>query len=1016
MSKGTFQELIRQLSTYWEQQGCIVHHGYDLEVGAGTFNPATFLRCLGPEPYSAAFVEPCRRPTDGRYGLNPNRVQHYFQFQVIMKPSPLNIQELYLESLKAIGFDLKKHDIRFVHDDWESPTLGASGLGWEVWMDGMEVTQFTYFQTAGGQPLSPVTGELTYGLERIALYKMGIDSIFDLPWTDTVNYGDIYRRNEVEWSQYNFEEASTSLWFRHFDDYEQEAQRMVEHKLPIPAYDFVMKASHAFNLLDARGAISVTERTAYIHRIRDLAKSVAEAYVSSRKEQGFPLNKLSRRTAPVKEAPKASDAFVEGQFEDFVLEVGSEELPASFVPLACANLKTDLEKLLKSVGLAYTSVETTGTPRRIAARIAGLASGKAASLEERRGPAVQSAFDALGEPTRAAEGFLASLGLPRLSLKEIKRGNTEGLSVRTHNGAEYLFAEIRIAGRSAAHILANELPALIQNIDFPKKMRWSDLDLEYARPLRWVLAIHGSTIVPFSIGPILSGRRSWGHKQLCNESFEIKHARDYVDCLRQHKVLVDIGERESSILQQLEKLQHQLKLHAAELAAVLPQVLHLTEWPQVTFGKFDESFLLVPKEVLVSEMVEHQKYFPAERSDGSLAPYFFITADNTPTDQIRQGNAKVLSARLSDGRFLYEQDLSVPLDSFLEKLKHVTFIRGLGTVYEKAQRLVKHVEVIHSLYPQAPLESCKRAALLCKADLASQMVYEFPELQGVMGRYYASAHGESKDVAFAIQEHWKPLGEGAPLPEGAVCTIVALADKIDTLIACFASGQKPKSSSDPHGLRRQVLGIIRMLLQHKIRLDLPILFARCAKNFPGTTDSKRDEVVAEIIAFITNRIRTVFQSYDLEKDETEAALSGGWKDICDAYLKVQALHSFRQKAAFSAMMEVYKRAKGQIADAPQQQVNPAQLRESSEKALHKGLLDIHSAFDKSLAAGQYIEAYELVAKLQEPLNQLFEQVKILDDDLSVRNNRIGLLQEVFALFHQLVDFDKLQVKRQATKV
>jgi len=252
----TFQEILRKLNLFWENQGCVIHQGYDLEVGAGTFNPATFLRCLGPEPYKAGYIEPSRRPTDGRYGENPVRLQHYFQYQVILKPSPANIQDLYLQSLEAIGFDLSQHDMRFVHDDWEAPTLGAWGLGWEVWMDGMEVTQFTYFQCVGGIDLKPISGEITYGIERLSTYLMGIDSTFNLPWTDDFTYGDIYHRSEVEWSQYNFEEADTAMWFKHFDDFEKEAKRLMERNLPLPAYDFVMKASHAFNMLDARGAIS----------------------------------------------------------------------------------------------------------------------------------------------------------------------------------------------------------------------------------------------------------------------------------------------------------------------------------------------------------------------------------------------------------------------------------------------------------------------------------------------------------------------------------------------------------------------------------------------------------------------------------------------------------------------------------------------------------------------------------------------------------------------------------------
>ena len=286
-----FQELVLTLNKFWGDQGCIIHQPYDIEKGAGTMNPTTFLRALGPEPYKAAYIEPCRRPTDGRYGENPNRVQHYYQYQVILKPSPDNIQEVYLDSLRAIGIDPNKHDIRFVEDNWESPTLGAWGLGWEVWLDGMEITQFTYFQQCGGLDCSPVSGEITYGLERLCTYIQNVDSILDLEWVDGLTYGDIYKQNEVEFSHYNFTYANTDTLFKMFELHEQEAMSLIGHKLVLPAYDQALKCSHTFNLLDARGAISVTERTAYIGRIRNLARACAEQYFESRKRLGFPLIK-----------------------------------------------------------------------------------------------------------------------------------------------------------------------------------------------------------------------------------------------------------------------------------------------------------------------------------------------------------------------------------------------------------------------------------------------------------------------------------------------------------------------------------------------------------------------------------------------------------------------------------------------------------------------------------------------------------------------------------------------------
>ena len=285
----TFQEVILRLQSFWDKQGCALLQPYDIEVGAGTFHTATFLRAIGPEPWSAAFVQPSRRPKDGRYGENPNRLQHYYQYQVVLKPSPANIQELYLQSLEALGINLQEHDVRFVEDDWESPTLGAWGLGWEVWMNGMEVTQFTYFQQVGGIDCKPITGEITYGLERLAMYLQGVENVFDLQWTQGLTYGDVYHQNEVEQSTYNFEHSDAEFLFTAFSAHEKQAKHLMGAQLALPAYEQVLKAAHTFNLLDARGAISVTERAAYIGRIRNLARNVAQSYVDSRARLGFPM-------------------------------------------------------------------------------------------------------------------------------------------------------------------------------------------------------------------------------------------------------------------------------------------------------------------------------------------------------------------------------------------------------------------------------------------------------------------------------------------------------------------------------------------------------------------------------------------------------------------------------------------------------------------------------------------------------------------------------------------------------
>jgi glycyl-tRNA synthetase len=1014
----TFQQFLDTLTRFWQQQGCIIHQGYDLEVGAGTFNPATFLRSLGPEPYRAAYIEPSRRPTDGRYGTNPNRLQHYFQYQVILKPSPLNIQELYLQSLEALGFNLKEHDIRFVHDDWESPTLGAWGLGWEVWMDGMEITQFTYFQAVGGIDLKPITGEITYGIERLAMYLQKVNNIFDLKWNDVLTYGDIYHRNEVEWSHYNFEKASTTMWLRHFEDFENEAKTLIKDGFPIPAYDFVLKASHAFNILDARGVISVTERTGYISRIRDLARQVAEAYLKSREEQGFPL--LKRYPIKQEESTPHHDLqFSEtllnvhpDEAENFLLEIGSQELPAVFVPIGSANLEKSIRALLEKEEIAYEGITSYSTPRRLAIYIHQLAKGKPSQAIEKKGPPLEQVYTEHGQLKVAGEGFFRSLGMAAPQLEAIRQHQIPGVEIRSIKGIDYLFGTIYHEGRATAAILAEQLPSLILNLDFPKKMRWADVDITYARPLEWIVALFGSQIIPFKVGNIESGQTSYGHRQLTPGPCKLKKAQDYVETLRKGHVLVNPNEREESIIQQLNALERQHESLIIARDKVIPQVLNLVEWPHLTAASFQSNFLKAPKEVLISEMVEHQKYFPVLNRDQNLKNLFVITANIPVTEQIRQGNQKVLSARLSDGVFLYEEDLKVRLEDFNEKLKKVTFQKDLGTVYQKIERIIAHAKTLQKMLQISTSQKAERAAFLCKADLASNMVYEFPELQGTIGKYYALAQKEEPEIAQAIDEHWMPRGENTPLPESETGLLVSLADKIDNLLGCFSIGLKPTSSSDPYALRRQVLGIIKMLIKGQYPLPLRECLTACVDHFPSQLIKDKKQVVDDALAFITNRIKTVFQDYGFYKDEIEASLAHGCQDIYDTFCRVKALHEFRQKATnqFSSLYEVYKRAKGQINGQKTTTIAQEYLIETAEKNLNSLLDKQQTAFSEALAKGDYNQAYALIAMIQPALASLFNEVKILADDPKLRENRLALLQRVFNLFSEILDFSKIQEK------
>ena len=447
----TFQDLILALQRYWAEQGCVLLQPYDMEVGAGTFHTATFLRALGPEPWNAAYVQPSRRPTDGRYGDNPFRLQHYYQFQVVMKPSPDDIIERYLGSLVALGIDPLVHDIRLVEDNWESPTLGAWGLGWEIWLNGMEVTQFTYFQQAGGLDCRPVTGEITYGLERLAMYLQGVESVYDLVWTDgaagRVTYGDVYHQNEVEQSAFNFEHADIASLFVEFDQREKNCKALLEAALPLPAYEQTLKASHVFNLLDARKAISVTERQRYILRVRALARAVASAYFASREAQGFPtaargdcpLRHRFRGHCPHEEAPMNR--------HDFLVEIGAEEMPPKSLVALGEAFRDGVVAGLDAAGLSHGAAHAYFTPRRLAVQVAKLLDRQPEQQIERRGPPVSAAFDAAGKPTRAATAFADSCGV---AVDELTRINDAK--------GEFLFCRTTRPGEQAAKLL----PGIVQ--------------------------------------------------------------------------------------------------------------------------------------------------------------------------------------------------------------------------------------------------------------------------------------------------------------------------------------------------------------------------------------------------------------------------------------------------------------------------------------------------------------------------------------------------------------------------
>ena len=985
-----YQELVFALQKFWADKGCLLAEPYDVEKGAGTMNPFTFLRVLGPEPWNTAYTEPSRRPADGRYGDNPNRLYQHHQLQLIMKPSPDNIQELYLDSLAAIGIEAAKHDIRFVEDNWESPTLGAWGLGWEVWLDGMEITQFTYFQQVGSQDVKPVAVEITYGLERLAMYIQGVENVYDVEWADGVTYGDVFHQNEFEQTSYAFDLSDEDLLFDLFDKYEAEAVRIIKLGYVHPAYDYVLKCSHTFNLLDARGAISVSERTAFIGRVRKLARMCAEVYIQQREKLGYPLLKgnreqgtgVSKNLAPCPLPLTPSP---------LLLEIGTEEIPAHAMPGILNQLKSLAEKALTEARITFGTIQTLGTPRRLALLVDDVAPTQADVETEKRGPSAKIAFDAEGKPSKAAIGFARG-----------QKVAPEDLITRDG----YVYAVIRDRGKPSAEILATLLPKLICDLNFPNNMRWGDLDFKFIRPLRWIVALFGSEVIPFTVANVQSGRTSRGHRFLSEGEFDIAKADDYVKACADNFVIVDQAKRREMIAAQIEDVAKS-KGGVAEITDdLLEEVLYLVEYPTALAGEFETKYLQLPAEAVITPMRDHQRYFPVKTLGGKLMP-LFVTVRNGGKDYldiVQHGNERVLKARLEDAQFFFNEDREKSLDAHREKLKTVVFQEGLGSVYEKTERLVELVKRIADMLG-VDAENAIRAAELSKADLVTGMVTEFTELQGVMGREYAKLDGEDAEVCAAIDEHYMPRFAGDGQPSTTAGKILSLADKIDNIVATFSRGLVPTGSQDPFALRRQALGIVNLLTGARWSLSISAIVETAMALLKITDAVGREKIQQEVADFMRLRIKNVLSS-STRYDVIDAVLDDA-DDVFAVTLKAAAVEQFLATPDSTKIIQSFVRV-GNLAKKAESAETDAELFTlDAEKVLYRAFAAIKVAADELIEKKDFLGALDVLKKLSTPIDSFFDSVMVMDEDLTIRRNRLALLKAIDDLLAKIADFGKI---------
>ncbi|MDE2858135.1 MAG: glycine--tRNA ligase subunit beta [Chloroflexota bacterium] len=990
-----FQQVILKLHEFWAARDCVIWEPYNVQVGAGTGNPATTLRVLGPEPWRVAYVEPSVRPDDGRYGENPNRMQKYYQYQVILKPDPGDPQELYLASLEALGIKQREHDIRFVEDNWESPALGAWGLGWEVWLDGQEITQFTYFQQAGGMTLDPVSVEITYGIERIVLALQGKDSAWEIDWLDGVNYGDMMFNEEVEHCRYYFDVADVGALKQVYDTYEREYARALEGDALISAYDYVLKCSHLFNVLDTRGAIGVTERANYFRRMREMTRTIAKEYVQKREAMGYPLMKMAEKwSAPP--APAAGDMPAPPTAAaDLLIEIGVEEMPADDVADVLSQLQSSVPALFDELKLGHRGIEASATPRRIVIIARELAPRQSDEELLAKGPPAARAFDESGKPTRAAEGFARGKGV-----------DVGELIVQEIDGGSYATALVKVAGLPATEVLASELPKFLPEMRFGKSMRWNATGLAFSRPIRWIAALFGETVVPFELGGVASGNatrglRPYGSKETLIEDLEA------------YKSLCDADGIKLGFDQRRDAIQEQVDILASDVGGIVPtdqdlldEVTNLVEAPTAFRGEFDRTYLELPRDVLVTVMRKHQRYFAVEDSQGNLLPYFIgvRNGDSEHLEEVIRGNEQVIRARFSDASFFYQADIKKPLRAYLPRLDTLTFQADLGSMREKNDRVASTIEDLGELlgFPPEDIDIARQAAGMAKADLATSMVVEMTSLQGVMGREYALREGYGRAVAVAIAEHWLPSGAGDQLPASAAGRLLALADKLDSLVGLLAVGLAPKSTSDPYGLRRSALGILRILVEARISADLRPAIKRVAEAQPVEV---RSDMRMQVLEFLTGRLDNwLSDKLSVPRDVISAVLAEQAANPFRAIQGIQELAHWVGKPDWESLLDSFARCARITRDEGAQSLEPDLLREPQEKSLYGAYsLRLLNLGDEDNVDG-FLTRFERMAPA---IADFFDHVLVHADDSRLRNNRIALLQLISGSQNGRADLSKL---------
>lgn len=679
--------------------------------------------------------------------------------------------------------------------------------------------------------------------------------------------------------------------------------------------------------------------------------------------------------------------------KDLLLEIGTEEVPAHVMPGILAQLKENAEKAFKENRIAFGSVRTMGTPRRMALIVKDLAEKQEDVSSENRGPSVAIAFDADGNPSKAAQGFARGQKVDPKELV-VKDG--------------YVYAMVHEEGKATDELLQELLKDLICGLSFPNSMRWADLDFKFIRPLRWIVALFDDEIIPFEVAGVKAGRISRGHRFLSQGDFAIEKADSYEKACAENFILVDPDKRKAIIREQIIETAKANGGTAEITEDLLEEVLYLVEYPTALCGKFEEKYLKLPAEAVITPMRDHQRYFPVKAADGSLLP-LFITVRNGGKeylDTVQHGNERVLRARLADAQFFFDEDRKKSLEEHREKLKTVVFQQGLGTMYEKSERLAELAGFIAEALgaDKTTRKQAERAALLCKADLVTGMVQEFTELQGIMGREYARLDGECENVALAIDEHYMPRFAGDRQPQSEAGRIVSLADKIDTIVGTFSRGKIPTGSQDPFALRRQALGLVHTMIEAKYTLSLSKLVAKAMDLYKITEEEARKKMQADVADFMRLRLKNVLE--DVRYDVVDAVLV----DIDDIYavsLRAEAVSKFVATDAAAANIQAFVRAANLAKKSDSAKIDESLFTTAEEKSLYQAYTSTESAVHSLVKGQDYTGAIDALTELSQPIDAFFDGVMVMDKDETIKKNRLGLLKSIDEVVNRVADFSKI---------